>query len=705
MFNELIRLEVSMNRILLILIISSNFGLNFAKQLYPFPKDGKWGYINSSGRTVIQPIYESASFFIDGLAKISQLNDRNEYLYGFINKNGGTVIPPKFISVSDFKGGIARVKIKNQFSYLLKNGTIINKNKYDNIFPATNGFSIMCSNELYGFTDINGDVIVPLSYMKVYNFNNNLALVTKDKGYRKNYGFINTKGKLQIPMEYQKARSFSEGFAGVSKGSDWYFIDHENQPISDKKFHKVGDFKEGLAKVQIEGKWGYINTVGEIIIPPIYEIADNFSKGLAIVGNGNLFGYINKQGKQVASFSFSRATRFNGKLARVSKGNQNGFMNGDGRANLTDKIYSIGSFHNDRARMRVGRYYGYYSTEAKLVINPIYLYASDFKEDLAITIAPILGGYKASYINKFGQSIKSWDIIAKMIPQNNDILFSIAYPTIPFYKENNPESRVIIKANFGGIFIKNTQKTAIPVIGHGLNGLLYSAEYFARPGYVFSEAISRFPIPKINMGIYPYFRERFGVVSETSSPSSYLRSMNSSFFNGSTMYRTINRNKVNDTYFIPFMKVSESLFLFAAAIGFPIAEYPERNTSLANFFSKPIIARFNGRYDRNDNPTQYSINFGKERIEVLGKKLGIKLIHTYNKPTISDKLSIHDDPVFISDKKYEDIIKPLLTNTMLLDNTNRTQTEIIIGKVETTNTIDLTSAIIEDALQKTNILE
>ena len=70
----------------------------FSEGLAAVKKDGKWGYIDTTGKYVIKPKYEEASdFFDNGLACI-QINGK----WGFIDKTGEFVTPPQFSGVNGF---------------------------------------------------------------------------------------------------------------------------------------------------------------------------------------------------------------------------------------------------------------------------------------------------------------------------------------------------------------------------------------------------------------------------------------------------------------------------------------------------------------------------------------------------------------------------------------------------------------------------
>jgi hypothetical protein len=68
-------------------------------------ENGKYGFIDSSGTYLIQPLFENARPFADGLAAV-RLNKR----WGYIKKNGEMRVPPSYPFFADeFAGGLASV--------------------------------------------------------------------------------------------------------------------------------------------------------------------------------------------------------------------------------------------------------------------------------------------------------------------------------------------------------------------------------------------------------------------------------------------------------------------------------------------------------------------------------------------------------------------------------------------------------------------
>ena len=72
-------------------------------------KTGKWGFIDKQGKWVIQPRFDAADIFSDGLAAV-RIGDDKTGKWGFIDKDRW-VIQPQFDDTFGFRGGVAMVWI------------------------------------------------------------------------------------------------------------------------------------------------------------------------------------------------------------------------------------------------------------------------------------------------------------------------------------------------------------------------------------------------------------------------------------------------------------------------------------------------------------------------------------------------------------------------------------------------------------------
>ncbi|MDR0348235.1 MAG: WG repeat-containing protein [Tannerella sp.] len=86
---------------------------------------GKWGYVDTTGKTVIPHRYDAAGLFAENLAAVT-LGGKT----GYINKKGKEIISLKYEQGSEFSGGRAKVALDGKFSYINKAGRKIILWKY-----------------------------------------------------------------------------------------------------------------------------------------------------------------------------------------------------------------------------------------------------------------------------------------------------------------------------------------------------------------------------------------------------------------------------------------------------------------------------------------------------------------------------------------------------------------------------------------------
>lgn len=264
----------------------SKYRLNKSEDLIPVKdtKTGKFGFMDSYGKLVINYQFDDAYEFKEGFAAVYK-----NYKAGFINKFGNLVMPYQFDAADSFSCGLASV--------------------FDTV------------NNKYGFIDTSGSLAIPYKFDDASYFNKGLAPV-KDPNTNM-YGFINTKGEVIIPFNFEHARSFSnDGLAIVSKylyikndsNIEGYVeiqdgvIDTKGNIIYDyNKFDSlISDFSDGLARVfdKNTNKYGFINTFGELVIPCEFDYVEDFENGIALAYyyDYNLYGFINTSGKILSLF-------------------------------------------------------------------------------------------------------------------------------------------------------------------------------------------------------------------------------------------------------------------------------------------------------------------------------------------------------------------------------------------------------------------
>jgi len=314
-----------------------------ADYLYPVLVDGKTGFIDSSGKMVIEPRRQDAwmfsSGFSEGRARMF-VGDKA----GFLDTKGDYVIPLRYDGADEFSEGLAAVWQGTQLIYIDTAGNVVIEvpgmtegGRFSEglaAFGVSEGFS----GPKYGYMDKRGNVVISPRFVAVGEFSEGFAAVEVagpgDNGFV--WGYIDKTGVWVIQPEFTSAGPFSQGLAAVraSAPHDYGFIDKTGawaihpEPSG---FLYAESFSEGLACVEVLAgefnettKFGFIDKAGHVVIEPAFDTPGYFSQGRAAIGlfdemNGvTSWGFIDKSGDWVVEPTYLKAGPFQpGGLAAV----------------------------------------------------------------------------------------------------------------------------------------------------------------------------------------------------------------------------------------------------------------------------------------------------------------------------------------------------------------------------------------------------
>lgn len=276
------------------IIVDPNFDdvNNFNEGFAAVQKDGKWGYINNKGHLAITPQYYTTHGnrnFSEGLACVC-IGDISGAKCGYIDKSGKIVIPLQYAISGVFSEGLAWVGIDNKKGFINTDGVLVIQTKFKRVQSFSGGLAAVCLPEgewgysKWGFINTTGEFVIEPQFDDVSSFKEGYAQV--EKGERQFY--INKNGKAII---YPPSSFYNEGLAPVNVGSrlhgEWGYMDKNSNFIIEPQFKEALEFTENLAAVKtVEGKWGYIDRTGSFVIEPKFDFAKSFEYGIATVGVG-----------------------------------------------------------------------------------------------------------------------------------------------------------------------------------------------------------------------------------------------------------------------------------------------------------------------------------------------------------------------------------------------------------------------------------
>lgn len=160
-------------------------------ELFWIIEDGKYGYIDKTGKVVIKPQFENSVGFREGLAA-TKMNGK----YGYIDKNGKWIIEPRFDFTYMFSEGLAKVLIDGKLAWINKQGEYVIK-PTEAFEDADIGFSegrtAIKIKGKWGYIDTAGKLVIQPQFRKAHRFNGGVAQVETEDG---RHHWIDKDGKI-----------------------------------------------------------------------------------------------------------------------------------------------------------------------------------------------------------------------------------------------------------------------------------------------------------------------------------------------------------------------------------------------------------------------------------------------------------------------------------------------------------------------------
>ncbi len=208
--------------VLCILILSLNsIAQTIDYSLVPFRKGDKWGYADGQKNILINPGYDDAQWFSEGLAAVKVGTK-----WGYINKQGKLVIPAKFTVAKSFRKGYVPNAGKAGGDSVLFAGASVTADGYERCITTKGVILGKCPAINENSVAENSIPIESVTQKKTYSLPNNGGIFDKvvddykvegsdetyyiaEKGGM--YGVFNSKFETIVPFEYSSVKQLKSG--------------------------------------------------------------------------------------------------------------------------------------------------------------------------------------------------------------------------------------------------------------------------------------------------------------------------------------------------------------------------------------------------------------------------------------------------------------------------------------------------------------
>jgi hypothetical protein len=378
----------------------------------------EWGYIDGNGQFVLDVDADYVKDFhhIDSTAFILRKNKRKDAYghpdadYGIINFHGEEILPTDYSQILNLQDYYYVAVDSTPTFFFTQKGHEIFVNP-TRLRPFSEGLAqFRGANNLWGYVDSTGRVIMPPQFLNARPFSDGMALVADSTG-QCSYVLRDGTVAFTTPFKARQWRGigdFHEGRAWFKeKGWSWGAFDkHGETVIPAKYYHKIQgaslpkkdeayplpmDFSQGVAAVATYSSNNttvatIIDTSGQKILKDskLAFIGPFDEEGVAVYAKqtGGLRGLINKKGELISPDIFRIIDHFKENVAKVKTDDGMwGLIDRTGRVLITPKYYLLGEPSEGLVSVKEGKYgeWSYVDYRGRMVIEGPFSQAAPFK--------------------------------------------------------------------------------------------------------------------------------------------------------------------------------------------------------------------------------------------------------------------------------------------------------------------------------------
>lgn len=382
---------------------------------------------------------------VNGFETTKETDSTGTVRYGFRHENGTVIAPNRYKYVDTFKGGYCRVWLEDTLAGLIDStGHEVVPCLYSAVdLPSENRIWV-ARDGLHGYTDLEGNIVIPLRYANASPFSEGRASVAVVlDSFTVLCTYIDTLGTTLFEPIYQSALPYRDGYAAVYRYDRWGIIDRDEhqmlpniyeqistpdhgtffagdewgmalfdysfRPLTPQHYIPITTVSDRRIGVLRGDKYGFLDLKGHEAVPCIYDEIGRFHLGRAMVRLGDRYGIIDTSGTLILPLQYHNSKKKSGlytyhdSLALVEQDGQYGYVDLQGRLVIPFYFNGAFPFSQGLASVRVGSHWGYIDTRGDIYLPFIFDIASPFEHGRA----EIIFNGDIRYIDRQGRCVKN----------------------------------------------------------------------------------------------------------------------------------------------------------------------------------------------------------------------------------------------------------------------------------------------------------
>ena len=268
----------------------SALSLNSADNGYIVNKDGKYGVVSGTGKTILECNYQE----VKNVTGNNMYVVRDESGLKIIDNSLKTIKDGGFDSVKEINGEYITFSLNGLFGVMKEDGGDVIPTQYEDLKFAYENYYIAKNNGLYGVISPDNTVVIDFAYENM-NFINAANFYTAENA---NYttDIISRKLEVKLSDVIISELNIDKAYMRVRKEGNYQYY---NFNFEEKKNTEVLT-NHTLFLVNKDGKYGYINKNGELIVNYIYDDAKEQNEfGYCAVKQNGVWGVLGQDGTVV----------------------------------------------------------------------------------------------------------------------------------------------------------------------------------------------------------------------------------------------------------------------------------------------------------------------------------------------------------------------------------------------------------------------